>query len=100
MTLVSLIDPISTLAQTINITPTQPPGALGFLRIIDYLAWLVTLAGVAAIIYAGGRFAWERWVGGQLESPKIVAGALAGGVVAATAGPLVTAIRNAATSDA
>ncbi|MBF6331806.1 hypothetical protein [Nocardia transvalensis] len=76
----------------INITPVQPPGADGLTRVVSWLAWLVTLAGVAALIYAGGKFGWERWHGGAVESPKIVLGALAGGIVATSAGQIMDQI--------
>lgn len=81
-----------TLAQAVNVTPEAPPGANGFLRLIRWLMWGVVLAGVAAIIYAGGKFGWERYNGGTLESPKIVVGALIGGALAATAGTLINTV--------
>ncbi|MGV9678768.1 hypothetical protein ACWDSJ_26090 [Nocardia sp. NPDC003482] len=86
------------LAQTagllaeIKIIPTEPPGAAGFTKLVNWLAWGVTLAGIAALIYAGGKFGWERWHGGAVESPKIVLGALAGGVIATSAGQIMTQI--------
>ncbi len=80
------------LAQVTNYTPEVPPNADGLLRLVRYLMWFVLLSGVAAIIFAGGRFAWEKWYGGQLESPKMVLGALIGGIVATSAGTLMNAV--------
>ncbi|MGF6885936.1 hypothetical protein ABIA39_007551 [Nocardia sp. GAS34] len=74
---------------TIPITPSPPPGSSGLVHIVDWVAWLVTLAGIAALIYAGGKFAWERWHGGAVESPKIVLAALAGGILATSAGQIM-----------
>ncbi|MGW4370356.1 hypothetical protein ACWEKT_32395 [Nocardia takedensis] len=83
---------VAVLAQDITITPTAPPGSGSAIVIVNFLAWFVTLAGIAAIIYAGGKFGWERWHGGSVESPKILLGALVGGVVATSAGPIMTAV--------
>ncbi|RDI43592.1 hypothetical protein [Nocardia mexicana] len=80
------------LAQQINIKPEVPPGSGGLIKIVNWLAWFVTLAGIAALIYAGGKFGWERWHGGAVESPKIVLGALVGGIVATSAGQIMSQI--------
>lgn len=85
---------MSLLTQQIDITPTRPPGADKFTNLVGYLSWLVGLAGIAALIYAGGKFGWERWHGGAVESPKIILAALVGGIIATSAG----AIMNAAVS--
>lgn len=77
------------LAQVINYTPEAPPSAGGIQKLVRYLMWFVLLSGVTAIIFAGGRFAWEKWYGGQLESPRMVLGALIGGIVATSAGTLM-----------
>lgn len=80
------------LAQAVNVTPEAPPNSGGFLRLVRWLMWGVVLAGVAAIIYAGGKFGWEKYNGGVLESPKIVVGALIGGALAASAGTLINTV--------
>jgi len=81
-----------TWAQIGNPTPEAPPVSDKFLQLVRYLTWFVLLAGVCAIIYAGGRFAWEKWTGGGLESPKMVAGAMIGGVIATSAGTIMNAV--------
>ena len=81
-----------TLAQLGNPTPEAPPIAEKFLQLVRYLTWFVLLAGICAIIYAGGKFAWEKWSGGGLQSPKMVAGAMIGGVVATSAGTIMNAV--------
>ena len=88
----ALGDVVTVLAQEIKITPTAPPGASQVINLVNYLAWFVTLAGITAIIYAGGKFGWERWHGGAVESPKILLGALFGGILATTAGQLMNAV--------
>lgn len=80
------------LAQDIRITPTIPPGAPQLLNLVNYLSWIVMLAGIAALIYAGGKFGWERFHGGAVESPKIILGALVGGIVATSAGAIMSAV--------
>ena len=80
------------LAQVINYTPEAPPNPGGIEKLVRYLMWFVLLSGVSAIIFAGGKFAWEKWFGGQLESPRMVLGALIGGIVATSAGTLMNAV--------
>ncbi|MFQ6396554.1 hypothetical protein ACLMAJ_24165 [Nocardia sp. KC 131] len=80
------------LAQVANPTPEAPPISDKILKMVRYLTWFVLLSGVAAITYAGGRFAWEKWSGGGLQSPKMVAGAMIGGVVATSAGTIMNAV--------
>ncbi|WP_194817927.1 hypothetical protein [Nocardia sp. XZ_19_385] len=88
-----LLEASSLLTQgEIKITPKPPPEAGKLLNIINYIAWIAMLAGVASLIYAGGKFGWERWHGGALESPKIVLGALVGGILSTTAGGIMNAI--------
>lgn len=75
-----------------DITPEAPPKSDGFLRLVRWLLWGVVLAGVAALIYAGGKFGWEKYNGGSLESPKIVVGALIGGVIAMSAATIINTV--------
>ncbi|MGW5569872.1 hypothetical protein ACWEVD_01620 [Nocardia thailandica] len=90
-TLSALGEGLAVLAEEIKVIPTRPPGAEKLTNLVGYLSWLVILAGVAALIYAGGKFGWERWHGGAVESPKIVAAALIGGIIATTAGTIMNA---------
>lgn len=80
------------LAQVTNPTPETPPAADKIMKLVRYFTWFVLLSGTTAIIYAGGRFAWEKWSGGPLQSPKMIAGALVGGVVATSAGTIMNSI--------
>ncbi|MFI9410058.1 hypothetical protein [Nocardia gamkensis] len=82
---------VTVLAQQIQITPTTPPGADKLVNLVNYLSWIVTLAGIGALIYAGGKFGWERFHGGAVESPKIILGALVGGIIATSAGQIMNA---------
>ncbi len=77
------------LAQVSNPTPQAPPLASKIMQLVRYCTWFALLSGTTALIFAGGRFAWEKWNGGPLESPKMVAGALVGGLVATSAGTLM-----------
>ncbi|MFC9432431.1 hypothetical protein [Nocardia sp. NPDC057030] len=81
-----------TLFADITITPRNPPEMDKFVNLVNYLAWFVSLAGIAAVIYGGGKFGWERFHGGAVESPKIILGALFGGIVATSAGPIMNAV--------
>jgi len=80
------------VADTINPTPIEPPAADKMLRVIGWLSWVAMTAGVAGIIYAGGKFAWERSHGGAMESPKIVLGALIGGILITSAGAIMNGV--------
>ncbi|MET8874703.1 hypothetical protein [Nocardia sp. NPDC004604] len=80
------------LAQIDNPTPEAPPNSDKILQMVRYLTWLVMLSGVCGITYAGGRFAWEKWSNNTLESPKMLAGAMLGGVIASSAGTIMNTL--------
>ncbi|WP_433756292.1 hypothetical protein [Nocardia sp. CA-135398] len=88
----SIGDAYATLAQIQNPTPQAPPLSDKLLQMVRYLTWFALLSGIISIIYAGGRFAWEKWSGGPMQSPKMVAGAMIGGVVATSAGTIMNSI--------
>ncbi|WP_406237564.1 hypothetical protein [Nocardia sp. NBC_01009] len=90
--LMSVADAFTTLAQVGNPTAEAPPLSDKIMQLVRYITWFATLSGVLSIIYAGGHFAWEKWSGGGLESPKMVAGAMIGGVVATSAGTIMNAV--------
>ncbi|MFB8003479.1 hypothetical protein [Nocardia sp. NPDC056000] len=80
------------VAQYGNPTPEAPPAADKVMKLGRYFTWFTMLSGVTAITYGGGRFAWEKWSGGHIESPKMVAGAMLGGVTATSAGTIMNTI--------
>ena len=92
MMLTSIGDGFVTLAQLGNPTPEPPPLSDKIMQFVRYITWFAMLSGIIAIIYAGGRFAWEKWSGSGMESPKMVAGAMIGGVVATSAGTIMNAV--------
>ncbi|MRH87305.1 hypothetical protein GFY24_07485 [Nocardia sp. SYP-A9097] len=75
-----------------NPTPEAPPASEKLLKLVRYFTWFVLLSGIMGITYAGGKFAWEKWTGGGLESPKMVAGAMIGGIIATSAGTIMNAV--------
>jgi len=84
------------LAQvSFNITPEVPPGANGLLKILNWLLWGVTLACVAALVFAGGKFAWEKWQHGQADSPKMLVGAMVGAIISLSASQILGAVTSA-----
>lgn len=91
-TLCAVAETAAVLAQQIHVEPREPPGADRLVNLVNYLAWLVMLAGIAALIYAGGKFGWERFHGGAVESPKIILAALVGGIIATSAGRIMTEV--------
>ncbi|MFC9964379.1 hypothetical protein [Nocardia ignorata] len=80
------------LTQLHNPSPQAPPLSEKILQMVRYLTWFILLSGIVAITYAGGKFAWEKWTGGGLESPKMIAGAMIGGVVATSGGTIMNAV--------
>ena len=78
-----------------NITPEVPPGANGLLKILNWLLWGVTLACVAALVFAGGKFAWEKWQHGQADSPKMLVGAMVGAIISLSASQILSAVTSA-----
>jgi hypothetical protein len=93
MILHAAVDTYGVLAQQFgNVQPEAPPGSNGILRLVRWLMWFVMLAGMTGIIWAGGKFAWERWSGSSMESPKMVVGALVGGIIATSAGSIMNAV--------
>ncbi|MBF6173973.1 hypothetical protein [Nocardia blacklockiae] len=78
------------LAQLGNPTPETPPVADKLLKLVRYFTWFVILSGVLGIVYAGGKFAWEKSIGGG-GSPKMVVGAMIGGILATSAGTIMNA---------
>ncbi|MEU0505657.1 hypothetical protein ACWEO2_01895 [Nocardia sp. NPDC004278] len=80
------------LAQIDNPTPEAPPNSDKILQMVRYLTWLVMLSGVCGITYAGGRFAWEKWNNSTYDSPKMLAGAMLGGVIASSAGTIMNTL--------
>ncbi|MRH92767.1 hypothetical protein GFY24_36020 [Nocardia sp. SYP-A9097] len=80
------------LAQVFNPAPETPPAADKLLKLVSYLTWFILLSGTLAIMYAGGRFAWEKWSGGSLTAPKQIAGALVGGIIATSAGTIMNTV--------
>ncbi|MFD4433827.1 hypothetical protein [Nocardia sp. NPDC058497] len=80
------------VAQLSNPTPQAPPMSDKIVQLVRYFTWFILLSGVIAITYAGGKFAWEKWTGGGLESPKMIAGAMIGRAVATSAGTIMNAM--------
>lgn len=80
------------LAQIGNPTPETPPLADKIMTMVRWMTWFAILSGILAIIFAGGKFAWEKWSGSAPQSPKMVAGAMVGGVVATSAGTIMNAL--------
>lgn len=80
------------LAVEFNISPEVPPGANGLLKLLNWLLWGVMLACVAALVFSGGKFAWEKWTQGQSDAPKMLIGALVGAIVAGSASAILNAV--------
>lgn len=80
------------LAIEFDIDPEVPPGARGFLRILNWVLWFVLFACVAAVIVSGAKFAWEKWSQGSSDAVKMLLGSLGGAVVAGSAVQILNAV--------
>ncbi|MEV0773634.1 hypothetical protein [Nocardia salmonicida] len=80
----------------IDITPKAPAGSNGLVEILRIGMWIVIFAGIGAIMVGGGLLGWEKMNGGVSVAPKIISGALIGGVIATSAGGLVNGVIAAA----
>lgn len=92
MILTALQDSYPVLAQMGNPSPEAPPLADKITQMTRYFTWFTLLSGVSAVTFAGGKLAWEKWTGGPLHSPKMIAGAMAGGAVATSAGTIMNTL--------
>ncbi|ATL72542.1 hypothetical protein [Nocardia terpenica] len=75
-----------------DLTPTPPAGSGGLIYLGRILMWCCLLGGILAIVYGGGKFGWEKWTGGAVESPKIIAASMIGGIVSVSASQLMDAV--------
>ncbi|MGW6728764.1 hypothetical protein ACWF9G_22930 [Nocardia sp. NPDC055029] len=82
----------------VDITPKAPAGSNGFIEILRIGMWIVLISGIAAIMAGGALLGWEKFNGGVSVAPKIISGALIGGVIATSAGAIVNGVIAAAQS--
>ncbi|WP_280427906.1 hypothetical protein [Nocardia brasiliensis] len=75
-----------------SVTPENPPIAEALYKLLRYLLWFVLFGGLAAIIYGGGTFAWEKWNGLGGESTRMIMGACIGGIIAMSAAGILNAV--------
>ncbi|WP_072691482.1 hypothetical protein [Rhodococcus marinonascens] len=80
------------LAVEFDVTPELPPGASGILRLLNWLLWFVLLACVAAVIFSGGKFAWEKWSRGESGAVTMLIGSLVGAIIAGSATTILNAV--------
>lgn len=86
-------DTYTLLSQAIsNPTPEAPPGSRGLLKLVNWLTWFVTTAGVCGIVFAGGKMAFEKFGGGGGDAPKQIVGALIGSVIVTSASSIMNAV--------
>ena len=76
----------------VEINPEPPPGAGGLLKLLNWLLWGVFIACVAAVVFSGGKFAWEKWSSGSSDAMKMLVGSLVGAVIAGSASQILNAV--------
>lgn len=75
-----------------SVSPENPPIADALYKLLRYLLWFMLFGGVAAIIYGGGKFAYEKWNGLGGESTQMIVGACIGGIVSMSAAAILNAV--------
>ncbi|MDN8578301.1 hypothetical protein [Corynebacterium bovis] len=86
-------DHIQILAQVPDLNPQQPPGGEKFISLAGWIKWGVMLASVLALLFAAGKFGYEKYFAhGEVQSPKQVIGALIGGVIGSIATVLMNTV--------
>lgn len=75
-----------------DLVPKAPVGSNGLVEIGRIILWLVFFAGILAIVVGGGWLAWEKFNGGVNQAPKVIVGALIGGIIAASATGLMNMV--------
>lgn len=73
---------VQVVAQVPDLQPQQPPGGEKLIGLANWVKWGVMLASVLALLFAAGKFGYEKYFAhGEVVSPKQVIGALIGGVI-------------------
>lgn len=80
------------VAQVADPAPEAPPLSAEILELVRYFTWFALLSGIVGVTLAGGQFAWEKWHGGALASPRMLVGGMLGGAIAASAAGVMNAL--------
>ncbi|WP_330185950.1 hypothetical protein OHB26_38815 (plasmid) [Nocardia sp. NBC_01503] len=87
-----LHDHVSAWLAVDTLNPENPPFAERLYRIGRYCMWAFLGSAALCVAYAGGRFGWEKWNGGAMESPKQIVGAMIGAVFCVSASQIINAV--------
>lgn len=80
-------DALGIYAQFEDPDPVQPPGGERWSGLLGLVKWFCIFGGMAAIMLAGAKAGFEKYFQhGEVQAPKQIAAAIAGGVVVSTAG--------------
>lgn len=74
------------------VSPENPPIADSMYKLLRFLLWFMLFGGMGAIIYGGGKFAWEKWNGLSGESTQMIVGACIGGIISMSAAGILNAV--------
>ena len=72
-----------------NPTPEQPPGTDGFLTVLNWLSWIVIVAGLAGFLVSAGTLAFAAFSGREVNSFKGLVLALIVCILASAAGVII-----------
>lgn len=80
-------DAANIYAQFENIDTQTPPGGERWSGLLGIVKWFCIIAGIGAIMIAGAKAGFEKYFShGEVQAPKQIAAAVAGGVAVSTAG--------------
>ena len=72
-----------------NPTPEQPPGTDGFLTVLNWISWIVIIAGLAGFLISAGTLAFAALTGREVNSFKGLVLAIIVCILASAAGTIV-----------
>lgn len=72
-----------------NPTPEQPPGTDGFLTVLNWLSWIVIVAGLAGFLVSAGTLAFAAFSGREVNSFKGLVLAIIVCILASAAGVII-----------
>jgi len=72
-----------------NPTPQQPPGTEGIITVLNWLSWIVIVAGLAGFLISAGTLAFAAFTGREVNSFKGLVLAIIVCVLASAAGVII-----------
>lgn len=73
-----------------DVNTTTPPAAERFSGLLGIVKWFCIIGGIGALLIAGVKAGYEKYFShGEVQAPKQILAAVAGGIVASSAGAIM-----------